>query len=215
MFALDASKFLTSYQASHPLKPTAAGGLAAILDSLAEDPDVSDVRWVAYMLATVRHECAGRWQPIEEFGKGKGRPYGVPVTVADGDGTQYTNVYYGRGFVQLTWRKNYDQMGRALNMGNALVLHPEHALEPATAYQIMSLGMRRGMFTGKSLANYIHDDECDYFQARRIINALDRAADIQGYAQELEALLRANIAAAPSAEDKPAATSTATAGGGS
>ncbi len=215
MFALDRDTFLSTYQASHPLKPTAANGLAAILDCLVEDPEVIDVRWAAYMLATVRHECAGRWQPIEEFGKGKGRPYGVPVTVADADGTQYTNVYYGRGYVQLTWRKNYDQMGRALNMGNALVLHPEHALEPATAYQIMSLGMRKGMFTGKSLASYIHDDVCDYLNARRIINALDRAADIQGYAQEFEALLTANIAAAPGAEEKPAATSAAAAGGGS
>lgn len=215
MFAFDANKFLASYQASHALKPAAADGLTAILDSLAEDPEVSDVRWAAYMLATVRHECAGRWQPIEEFGKGKGRPYGQPVTVADADGTQYTNVYYGRGYVQLTWKNNYDQMGRALGMGNALVLHPEHALEPATAYQIMSLGMRKGMFTGKSLASYIHDDVCDYLNARRIINRLDQAEKIQGYAQELETLLRAHIAVAPSPQENPPTAGAATAGGGS
>lgn len=41
-------------------------------DFLLEGADIDDVRWTANMLATVRHECANRWLPIEEFGKRKG-----------------------------------------------------------------------------------------------------------------------------------------------
>jgi hypothetical protein len=153
----------------------------------------NDVRWAAYILATVKHECADRWLPIEEFGKGKGHPYGEPVTVADADGTQFTNRYYGRGFVQLTWKFNYAKLGRALGLGNGLLLHPEHALEPTTAYTIMSYGMRQGFFTTKRLSDYIHEESCDYLQSRRIINKLDQAERIQAYAQKLETILKGSL----------------------
>jgi putative chitinase len=194
MLGLDREKFAQSYEAvfGRP-RPLAASGQEALLGSLEQDGDILDVRWAAYMLATIKHECADRWQPIEEFGKGKGRPYGEPVTVADADGTQFTNTYYGRGFVQLTWKFNYDKLGRALGLGNGLLLHPEHALEPTTAYKIMSYGMRQGFFTTKRLSDYIHDDSCDYLQSRRIINGLDQAEKIQGYAQKLETILRDSL----------------------
>jgi putative chitinase len=196
LFTFNRDKFSESYQSSFDvLKPAAAAGQQAILGLLEEDPDIIDIRWAAYMLATIKHECADRWQPIEEFGKGKGRPYGAPVTVADADGTQFTNTYYGRGFVQLTWKFNYDRLGRALGVGNALILHPEHALEPTTAYKIMSYGMRQGFFTTKRLSDYIHDDSCDYLQSRRIINGLDQAERIQEYAQKLETILKDSLAA--------------------
>src|SRR5262245_40113966 len=55
-----------------------------------------DLRWLAYMLATTYHECAGTMWPIEEYGKGKGQSYGVPDSTTG-------QTYYGRGFVQLTW----------------------------------------------------------------------------------------------------------------
>jgi hypothetical protein len=75
-----------------------------------------------------------------------------------------------------------------------LLLHPEHALEPTTAYKIMSFGMRQGFFTAKKFSDYIHEQACDYFQARRIINGLDQAEKIQGYAQKLEAVLKDSLA---------------------
>src|SRR6516162_9881512 len=188
---LDHDKFINLYTLQYGvLDNIQTSGLSGLLGFFEKDNHVNDMRWTAYMLATIKHECANRWQPIEEFGKGKGRPYGVPVQVQDSDGTTYTNVYHGRGYVQLTWKMNYDKVGRALGMGNALVLHPEHALEPMTAYSIMSFGMRTGLFTGKKLSDYINHD-CDYFNARRVINILDRAALIQGYAETFEQLLKA------------------------
>ncbi len=186
----DITEALKRYRVIAPkLGGAAVEGLHQLLEFIQEDAAITNPRWAAYMLATVRHECAAKWTPIEEFGKGKGRPYGVPVSVADADGTTFTNTYYGRGYVQLTWRANYDRVGRAIGLGNTLLLHPEHALEPQTSYAIMSYGMRTGAFTGKKLADSITETACDYVNARRIINRLDQAKKIAGYAAQFEGML--------------------------
>jgi putative chitinase len=164
-------------------------GLEALLSHIEQDAAIEDVRWVAYMLATVKHECADRWQPIEEFGKGKGQPYGREIIVHDAAGKAHGNCYYGRGYVQLTWDHNYQRIGQALGLGDDLLIHPELALEPETAYRIMSYGMTRGTFTGKKLSDYIDGAACDYRNARRIINGQDQWARIKGYAETLEAVL--------------------------
>lgn len=191
----DRQKFFDAYTASFgTLKPDPQAGLDALLTAAEADQDITDIRWLAYMLATVKHECAGTWRAIEEYGKGKGRKYGTPVTVTDPEGRSFTNVYYGRGFVQLTWKDNYQAMGQALK--NRLVYEPAVALNSDVAYRIMSLGMRKGSFTGKKLADYIAGDMCDYLNARKIINGLDQAERIAGYATKLEAVLRASAVAA-------------------
>jgi hypothetical protein len=168
-------------------------GLAFLLEAINKDTDITDVRWAAYMLATVKHECAHTWQPIEEYGKGAGRPYGVAVEVKDSAGKKYMNTYYGRGYVQLTWKDNYSTIGKQLGLGDDLVIHPEKALERETAYAIMSHGMRKGSFTGKSLGDYIKDATCDYKNARRIINGLDQWERIKGYAERFQTMLLAAL----------------------
>jgi Putative peptidoglycan binding domain len=47
-------------------------GLEHLLAFIELDPDVTDIRWGAYMMAAVKWECADTWQPIEEGGKGAG-----------------------------------------------------------------------------------------------------------------------------------------------
>jgi len=165
-------------------------GLEALLNGLTQDEAITDVRWAAYMLATVKHECANTWLPIEEYGKGHGKPYGQPVTVTDDAGNAHTNRFYGRGYVQLTWKENYEKLGAALGYGKELLVHPERVMEPDIAYRIMSHGMRHGSFTGVGLSRYITVDHCDYRNARRIINGLDRCDTIAGYARSLEAILK-------------------------
>lgn len=192
---IDHDKWLKAYaEAYGPVVDGARAGLQTLLSFLEADPAIGDVRWAAYMMATVKHECADRWMPIEEFGKGAGRPYGKPVTVTGGDGKSYSNVYYGRGYVQITWRDNYERIGRAIKMDDALLLHPERALDVSVAYHVMSDGMRRGLFTGRKLADYVHDSVCDYRNARQIINALDQADRIKAYADRLESIFRASAA---------------------
>ena len=193
---IDRQKFFAGYEAAFGAiaRPEWKKGLDELLGAAEGDPQITDLRWLAYMLATVKHECAGHWLPIEEFGKGQGRKYGVAVTVRDPAGKSYTNVYYGRGYVQLTWDYNYRSMGEKLN--NRLLYEPQLALDPVVAYKIMSLGMRQGSFTGVGLAKYINADKCDYVNARRIINGTDQAQKIAGYATKLESILRASVVAA-------------------
>jgi predicted chitinase len=151
-------------------------GMESILSEW-ERKDLCDKRRLAYMLATAYHETASTMQPIEEYGKGRGRAYGKPDPKTG-------KTYYGRGFVQLTWKGNYETMGRLL--GIDLVNHPEWALKPDIAVAIMFEGMLtgnsyRGDFTGKSLEDYFNDKKDDPVNARRIINGMDKAELIAGY----------------------------------
>lgn len=128
-----------------------------------------DLRWLAYCLATAKWETGHTMQPIEEWGHGAGHPYGVrdPKT---------GQVYDGRGDVQLTWFDNYMKMGGLL--GIDLVNHPEYALDPKIAADIMFIGMIDGDFTSKKLGDYFNETTDDPVNARRIINGLDHAGDI-------------------------------------
>lgn len=175
------------------LKDETAPGFRALLTMMQADDNLQDLRWGAYMLATARWECAQKWEPIEEFGRGRGHKYGEPVTITI-DGQAYNNVFYGRGYVQLTWEGNYATMSHALGLGNLLITNPEHLLERPIAYKVMSFGMRHGSFTGASLSRFITGDSCDYVNARKIINGLDQANIIAGYAREFEHLLLDNAA---------------------
>jgi predicted chitinase len=154
----------------------------------------------AYMLATVYHETAQTLEPILERGS---RDYIAsrydPVlgstekrrTTArvmgnerEGDGWKFR----GRGYVQLTWKFNYLRLGNALDVD--LVADPDLALDPEIAYRILSVGMRRGLFTGADLSDHLNTRKTDYINARRIVNGLDCAAQIAAYATLYEKALR-------------------------
>lgn len=182
MQAVDKDKFLFLYSNEYgALNERQKAGIAFLLDTLMTDSDITDLRHAAYMLATTKHECAGTWQPIAEYGKGAGKKYGIPDP-------QTKQTYYGRGYVQLTWKENYQAMGQAL--GVDLVGNPDMAMVPEIAYKIMSRGMRKGSFTGVKLSTYINGDKCDYTLARKIINGLDCANRIAEYAQTIENMLK-------------------------
>jgi len=134
-----------------------------------------DDRWTAYLLATTYWETAQTMQPIAEYGKGKGKPYGVP------DGP-YNQIYYGRGFVQLTWYDNYKKQDAKLNLNEQLVKNADLALDLQIATEIIFGGMQDGDFTGVGLPKYINDQQTDFYNARKIVNGLDQASTIQGIA---------------------------------
>lgn len=189
MFEIDHGKFLAAYTREFgPPTTKARMGIDALLTLVDADTALTDIRWAAYLLATIKHETEDTWLPLDEPGKGAGRRYGEPVTVTDPQGRRYTHVYYGRGYVLLTWKYNYEAVGRALQ--NRLLYEPDLALEPGVAYAALSLSMRRGMITGRGLRHYITGDKADYVNARKIVNGLDQAERIAGYATRLEAILR-------------------------
>jgi hypothetical protein len=168
-------------------------GLDAILDRW-EAQGLADLRWLAYMLATAFHETARTMQPIEEYGKGKGYKYGKKIKRSGIVYTSPDKLYYGRGYVQLTWHENYETMGRLL--GVDLLGNPELALHPKIAADIMFEGMTKGNshfgdFTGKSLENYFNDTKDDWVNARRIINGTDKAELIAGYGKKFYTALKA------------------------
>jgi hypothetical protein len=193
------------------LKLGAQAGARFLLAKIAADAAITaapcGVAWAAYMLATVEHETARSFVPVEEIGRGEGKPYGVVLQVACacemtgnnramrlGKAAQNTlrqNVYYGRGYVQLTWQSNYSRLGQALGMGRLLMEQPEVALQPEIAYEILSYGMTRGAFTGKRLGNYLNTGGENFVEARRIVNGLDAAEEIAALATAWEARLRA------------------------
>lgn len=161
-------------------------GLDAILDRW-EAQQLTDLRWLAYMLATCYHETARTMQPIEEYGKGAGYRYGKKIKRSGIPYSLPDKIYYGRGYVQLTWYENYETMGRLL--GIDLLNNPDLALQPVIATKIMFEGMTKGNshfgdFTGKSLENYFNDKKEDWVGARRIINGTDKAELIAGYGKK-------------------------------
>ena len=148
-------------------------GMEAILNEW-DTRGLTDSRYLAYMLATAFHETAFTMQPIEEYGKGRNRSYGMPDKITG-------KTYFGRGFVQLTWKRNYESMGDILNVD--LVNNPEKALDLKIATQVLFEGMLRGTFTAPKyykLADFF-TEHSDWYNARKIINGLDRAEQVAGY----------------------------------
>ena len=197
---VDHAKFFNGYRDAYgKLSQATVNGLEQLGQNMEADTDLTSLQWAAYMLATVKHECANKWMPITEYGSkdyfGKyetGTAIGKRLgNTQAGDGYKYR----GRGYVQITGRANYASMTKALALGpeEDLVNDPDHALRPMIAYRIMSIGMRKGTFTGKKLADYINAQGCDYKNARRIINGLDQASLIAGYATTIEGILRGAV----------------------
>lgn len=139
---------------------------------------------LAYILATVLAEVGQNMRPVRETfavsdAQARARlghkAYGKPAG-------PYGHVYYGRGYVQLTWLANYQKQSQKL--GVDLVQFPDKALQPAIAIQVLVKGMMDGAFNGQGhgLAHYVNSTRQDFVGARRTVNLQDRASEIAGYA---------------------------------
>lgn len=164
-------------------------GIDTILNEW-ESRKLIDIRYLAYMFTTVKWETAHTMQPIAEYGRGQGHIYGIPDTVTG-------ETYYGRGFVQLTWKDNYIKMSRLL--GVDLVNNPDLTLNMIIATQILFEGMLDansgvGDFTNKALDEYFNDEIDDPVGARKIINGTDHDREIaELFYKFYYALSRANV----------------------
>lgn len=147
----------------------------------------------AYLLATTYHETAHTFKPIKEYGSDKylskydtGRLAKAlgNTPQADGDGIKYA----GRGYVMITGYSNYKFAGEQL--GIDLINNPDLALQPKYAAEILVKGSVNGWFTSKTLKDYINSNKKDYYNARRVINGLDKAQLIANYAVVFERALR-------------------------
>lgn len=194
------AKFFDGYRrAFGRIKQETVTGIELLGRHLEADPEITSLQWAAYMLATVKHECADTWRPIVERGsRSYFDKYEANTKLGAGLGNKQPGdgwKYRGRGYVQITGLANYARLSKALGLApeDNLVDKPDNALVPDIAYRIMSFGMRNGAFTGKKLSDYITDAKCDYRNARRIINGLDQAERIQGYAEAFEKIIKASL----------------------
>ena len=95
---------------------------------------------LAYLLATAFWETARTMQPVDEAfwlseaWRRKNRRYWP---------------WYGRGYCQLTWEKNYQRAAREL--GIPFDKDPPLALQPEPAAKVIVTGKRKGWFTGRDL----------------------------------------------------------------
>lgn len=192
-------------------------GMNAILDA-AEELGVNDIRMIAYALATPVIETGGTYEPVSEnlnysvaaltskfpnrisvadaqkYGRSAMKPANqeaIANTIYGGNwgkenlGNTQTGdgwKYRGRGLTQITGRRNYAKFGYENN--------PEGVSVLKDAAIIMVKGMRDGSFTGKKFSDYF-GSTAQWVQARRMINSLDRAEYIAGFAQKFYSALKA------------------------
>lgn len=138
---------------------------------------LQDHRQAAYILATVWHETNATMQPIKEA-------YWLSEAWRQQNLSYYP--WYGRGYVQLTWEANYKKADDALKLNGQLLKNPDTVMQMEISAQILVWGCMQGWFTGRKISDYISTQHCDYHQARRVVNGMDRADLIAQYAQHWE-----------------------------
>jgi hypothetical protein len=181
------------YQRIRPLTGALSQDQVARIEAVLDGVEARKMRphYAAYCLGTAHHE-SDHWKTAEEYASGKAYEGRKDLgNTVKGDGVRFK----GRGLVQITGRRNYTDWAKRL--GVDLVTLPKLAAELQYAVPILLDGMILGTFTGKKLADYMPD----YMQARRIVNGMDKATQIAGYARVFEvALLAAGyMIATPSA----------------
>ncbi len=152
-----------------------------------------DRQGTAYCLATSFHETGRQMQPVREgfatsdhsavrivtrmFERGR-----INTNYAKADPVTGKN-YFGRGHVQLTWKKNYQRAGEKLGLD--FVNFPELVLEPNISVEILVVGMKEGWFTGVNLDDVSEPltSDPDFTNDRKIVNGRDRAKEIARVAE--------------------------------
>jgi hypothetical protein len=198
MFKFNRKKFFDSYRSRFgPLTDDLVQALEFLLGQIENDSRFGetsvDRSKLAYCLATFKWETAHTLRPIDEIGSAArfNRLYGPQTKVGkvlgntkEGDGA----LFHGRGYVQLTGRRNYTK-AKTLT-GADLLANPDAAKEPALAYQIAIQGMVDGWFTSRKLGQFFKDDLTDFENARTIINGHDKASNIADIARRFSEVLK-------------------------
>ena len=184
-----------------PLTDEGKAHLTQLFSLIDRDKGMTDVRHVAYTLATIKWETANTFKPITEIGTDEDleKRYGPATAVGrtlgntePGDGSRYK----GRGYLLLTGKRNYQRVNELLGLvgtNSDLMKYPEKALEPQIAYRITAAIMSQGFVTGKKLGDFINNQNTDYTNARKIVGGLDHAGDIASSAKKFELILRESV----------------------
>ncbi|MFC4172622.1 hypothetical protein ACFOYU_11215 [Microvirga sp. GCM10011540] len=184
-------------------------GVETLLDTWGRVQPAGDLRYLAYILATVFHETGRKMVPVREgfastdaaaqravaslYAKGRiSVNYALPVNGVS---------YYGRGRVQNTWERNYRKLQE--RFGHPFVTQPDLLLDNRIDAEVTIIGHLEGIWTGKKLSDYFRLGLSDPYNARRIVNGLDKASEIAGYYHKFYAALTAAQVAEPDPPPKP------------
>lgn len=173
-----AETLLSARPASGKLPDWAGGDKQATIQAIKQEAQrqgITNPSQIAYILATVEHETAGSFQPVRES-----YYLGEPKAEAHRKTLRYY-PYYGRGYVQLTWDYNYRKYSTLTGLD--LVNHPDLVMRPDVSLFVLTDGMKRGVFTGVSLEDFMVNERLDFVKARKIINGTDKARMIAGIAE--------------------------------
>ena len=135
----------------------------------------------AYVLATSKWETNHTMKPVREA-------YWLSEAWRQKNLRYYP--WYGRGYVQLTWRDNYVLAGKKIGLD--LTSDPDVVMQPRVAAMILVRGMKEGWFTGKKMSDY-----STYEDMRRVVNGTDKRAEIAAIARQYEAILPVSPASKP------------------
>lgn len=158
-------------------------GTIAAIKAECRRQDIGLNTQIAYVLATTEWETAQTFQPVRESYWWDNK-YGFERAE---DMRRQNRVigryfpYYGRGYVQITWKTNYEKYSNIL--GIDLVNNPDLAMRPEYALFILVHGFKTGAFTGRKITDYINESKTDFINIRRCINGTDKAAEIKAIAE--------------------------------
>jgi hypothetical protein len=184
-----------------PVDQATTRNLTSIFDYLERNPRISDIRTLAYTLATIKYETHNTfepqtapgnpefWERVQGPSTGPGRFFGH---TQPGDATRYR----GRGYLPLTGKRNYAAMSRTLGLlgtPDDLEANPDGMLTPEIAFRATIVMLTDGTMTGRKLSDYITGQRADYRNARRVVNGIDHADAIAGLAAQFERILRTSM----------------------
>lgn len=171
-----------------PISPTQMRSVYLLLKE-ADANGITDKNQMAYVLATCWHEC--RFKSIREIRAKAG------TKVWRMQNAYWSTGYFGRGFSQLTWLKNYKKFRTVVGLD--LVAFPDKALLPDVGAKILVFGMVNGSFTGtglkskNALAKYFPATGTpDWMNARRIVNGTFQADKVAAAALKILAVIVAS-----------------------
>lgn len=189
------------------LGPTLDQGEVDGCDRILDAFDGQPIAFVAYALATAYLETNHTMEPVREAywlsdtaaNKYFFRMYDIngqrPAKARElgnltpGDGVKYC----GMGYPQVTGKANYAKA--KAKTGIDFIANPRLMLQPGPAARAMLSGMVEGWFTTRKLGDHLPRDRrataAEFKPARRVINGMDRAADVARYAVGFQSYLTA------------------------
>lgn len=125
----------------------------------------------AYIIATAHWETNQTFKPVKES-------YWLDENWRRNNLRYFP--FYGRGYVQLTWKFNYEKYSKIL--GFDFVNNPDLVMQPEISLFILCHGFKHGVFTGRRLEDYLTSSKTDFLNARRCINGTDKQHEIASLA---------------------------------